>query len=120
MRRIQTVSLIIALLAVPLALVARSYACAPQRCTMMCCLLHKHAGSHMKMDCSGASGASACTMQCNSQKNIDYGLAAPLAPTQLAEGLAIPSPKVARLSLFFSGEIVSAGFTFEPFRPPRA
>src|SRR5579859_7524373 len=95
MRRIQSVSLIIALLAVPLALLARSYACAPQQCTMMCCPPHRHA---IKMNCSGASGALACAMQCNSHKNIDYGLAAPLPSTQIAEGSALPALKVTRLS----------------------
>jgi len=116
MRQIQSVTLIVALLAVPLALVARSCACAPQQCTMTCCLLHKHA---MKMNCSGASGASTCAMQCNSHKNIDYGLASPLAPTQIAERSALPAPKVARLSSFLPRRMASSGFTFEPFKPPR-
>src|SRR5487761_176317 len=114
MRRIQAVSLIIALLAVTLALVARGYGCALQRCTMMCCL------PHTKMNCSGASGAPACKMQCNSHKNIDYGLASPLAPTQLAEGVTLPAPKVARLSSFLPRHMASSGFAFEPFKPPRA
>ncbi|MHB8411538.1 MAG: hypothetical protein ACYDDI_06270 [Candidatus Acidiferrales bacterium] len=120
LRRIQAVSVVVALLAVPLALVARGYACAPRRCTMMCCLRHKHADAHMKMNCAGASGAPACTMQCNSHKNIDYGLASPLAPTQLAEGVTLPVPKVARLSSFLPRHMASSGFAFEPFKPPRA
>ena len=120
MRRIQAVSLVIALLAVPLALVARGYACASQQCTMMCCLPHTHADAHMKMNCSGAGRVPVCAMQCNSHKNVDYGLASPLAPTQLAEGLALPAPKVARLSFFLVRHMASSGITFEPFKPPRA
>ncbi|MGH9866485.1 MAG: hypothetical protein ACRD4H_13840, partial [Candidatus Acidiferrales bacterium] len=79
-RRIQAASLIVALLAVPFALVARAYACAPQECTMMCCLAHKHAGRGMKMNCHGAADASACVMQCSSRQSVDYGLASPLPP----------------------------------------
>jgi len=120
MRRIQAVSLLIALLAVPLALIARGYACVPQQCTMMCCLPHARADAHMKMNCSGAGRAPACTMQCNSHKNVDYGLTAPLAPTQLAEGVALSAPKVSRLSFFLLRHMASSGFTFQPFKPPRA
>ncbi|HVA71759.1 MAG TPA: hypothetical protein VNF02_01510 [Candidatus Limnocylindrales bacterium] len=123
MRRIQAVSVIVALLAVPLALVARGYACAPQNCTMMCCLSSGgHPAHAMNMDCQhSSSGASACMMRCSSRgKAVDYGLASPIAPTQLAEGFAIPALKVARLSLFPLRDMTSAGFTFEPFQPPRA
>ncbi|HEV2222982.1 MAG TPA: hypothetical protein VGR97_12330 [Candidatus Acidoferrales bacterium] len=118
-RRIQSAALILALLAAPLALLSRSYACTASQCTMICCLPHKHA---MNMNCagSGSAGSSACALQCNSNKNIDYGLASPLAPTQLANGLSLPAPTTARLFSFFPRNMASPGFIFEPFKPPRA
>jgi len=120
-RRIQAVSLVIALLAVPLALVARGYACAPQQCTMMCCLAHKHGSHSMNMNCAGrgSAGSSACAMRCSSNKNLDYGLASPLPPTQLSAALAPAAPRTAET--LFSGDYrdVIPGFSRIPFEPPR-
>jgi len=117
-RRIQSVSLILALLAVPLALVARGYACAPQQCTMMCCLAHKHA---MNMNCagSGSAGSSACAMQCSSNKNIDYGLASPLPPTQLSAAFLLPAPRSAEMLFAADYRHAVSGFSRIPFEPPR-
>jgi len=115
-RRIQSLSLILALLAVPLALVARSYACAPQQCTMMCCLAHKRA---MNMNCSGAGGSSTCAMKCNSNKNIDYGLASPLPPTQLSAALLLPAPRSAEMLFAADYRHAVSGFYRIPFEPPR-
>jgi len=117
-RRIQSVALILALLAAPLALLSRSYACSAGQCTMMCCLAHNHSRA-MSMRCH-SDAAAACAMRCDSQKNLDYGLASPLAPTQLANGLSLPVPKTARLFSFFPRHMASPGFTFEPFKPPMA
>ncbi|MHB8413678.1 MAG: hypothetical protein ACYDDI_17290 [Candidatus Acidiferrales bacterium] len=122
MRRIQAASLIIALLAVPLTLVARAYACAPQKCTMMCCLPHGgHAAHAMKMDCQhSASGASACMMRCSSLgKTIDYGLASPIAPTQLSAAPALPAPELARANATAIFPAILNGFPRIPFDPPR-
>jgi len=121
-RRIQSVALVLALLAAPLALLSRSYACTASQCAMMCCPAHKHGGHALNMNCAGrgSAGSSACAMKCNSNKNIDYGFASPLAPTQLANGLSLPAPKTARLFSFFPRHMVSPGFTFEPFKPPMA
>jgi len=120
-RRIQSVALILALLATPLALLSRSYACAPGQCTMMCCLARKHGSHSMNMNCAGhaSAGESSCAMRCNSNKNVDYGLASPLPPTQLSAALALPAPRVAEM--LFSGDYRHAipGFSRLPFEPPR-
>ncbi|MGB6482703.1 MAG: hypothetical protein WBE86_04365 [Candidatus Acidiferrales bacterium] len=116
MRRIKAASLIIALLAVPLALVARAYACAPQECAMACCRGH-HA---MAKDCQhSASGAMSCTMGCNSQATPDYGLAAPLPPFQLSAGLQLPGLNAARAASTIVAVSDFAGFSVPPFQPPR-
>lgn len=117
MRRIQAASLIVALLAAPLALVARGYACAPQECTMACCR-----GRHgMKMDCShSAPGMAMCMMCHNSQATPDYGLAAPIAPFQLAAAAKLPRPEVRRTASVKDAAADSAGYSLPPFQPPRA
>ncbi|HVB35846.1 MAG TPA: hypothetical protein VND42_01300 [Candidatus Acidoferrales bacterium] len=121
MRRTQSVILVIALLAVPLALLARGYACAPHQCAMMCCPAHKGGGHAMNMNCTGrgSAGSSACAMRYNSNKNIDYGLASPLPPTQLSAALSLPAPRTAETS--FRGDYRDAipGFSRIPFEPPR-
>ncbi|HLW44127.1 MAG TPA: hypothetical protein VKS00_06525 [Candidatus Acidoferrales bacterium] len=120
-RRIQSVALILALLAAPLALLSRSYACSASQCAMMCCLAHKHGSHSMNMNCAGrgSAGASTCAMRCSSNKNLDYGLASPLPPTQLSAALAPAVPRVAEM--LFSGDYRDAipGFFRIPFEPPR-
>jgi len=122
MRRIQAVSVIVALLAVPLALVARGYACASQNCTMMCCLSSgRHSAHAMNMDCQhSSSGASACMMRCSSRgKAVDYGLASPIAPTQLSAVSALPAPDLARANATAIFPAMLNGFPRLPFDPPR-
>lgn len=117
MRRIQAASLIVALLAVPLALVARGYACSPQECMMACCR-GRHA---MKMDCSHSGrGMAMCTMCRNSQATPDYGLAAPIAPFQLSAGVQLPGLKATRAISPAAAVSDSAGYFPPPFQPPRS
>jgi hypothetical protein len=120
-RRIQSVALILALLAAPVALLSRSYACSPSQCAMMCCLARKHGSRSMNMNCAGlaSTGVSSCAMRCSSNKNVDYGLASPLPPTQLSPALALPAPQVAEM--LFGGDYRHAvpGFSRIPFEPPR-
>jgi hypothetical protein len=116
-RRIQSLALIFALFAAPLALLSRSYACVASQCTMMCCLPHKHARA-MSMHChSGA--ASACAARCDSQKNLDYGLASPLPPTQLQAAFTLPAPGPAQMFFLSYNPRVTNGFSRIPFEPPR-
>jgi hypothetical protein len=116
-RRIQSAALILALLAAPLALLSRSYACAASQCTMMCCLPHKHARA-MSMHCH-SDAASACAMHCDSQKNLDYGLASPLPPTQLRAAFTVPEPGPAEMVFLAYNPRVANGFSRIPLEPPR-
>lgn len=116
-RRIQSVALIVALLATPLALLSRSYACAANQCTMMCCLSRNHAramSTHCHSDAAGA-----CAMHCDSQKNLDYGLASPLPPTQLQAAFTLPEPGPAEMFFHTDNPYVANGFLRLPFEPPR-
>ncbi|HET6198881.1 MAG TPA: hypothetical protein VFD93_00945 [Candidatus Acidoferrales bacterium] len=116
-RRIQSAALILALLAAPLALLSRSYACAASQCTMMCCLPHKHARA-MSMHCQ-SDAAGACAMHCDSQKNLDYGLASPLPPTQLRAAFTLPAPEPAEMLFLAHNPRVANGFSRIPLEPPR-
>jgi len=117
-RRIQAATLIVALLAVPLALVARAQAGASQECAMACCR-----GRHVaatKMKCGHASkGAQNATCQCT-EHGPDYGLNSPLPPFQLSAGAKLPALRpvqAVRAAMVISD---FAGYLPPPFNPPRA
>lgn len=72
----------------------------------------------MSMHChSGAAGA--CAMHCDSKKNLDYGLASPLPPTQLQAAFALPAPEPAEMLFLAHNPRVANGFSRIPFEPPR-
>jgi hypothetical protein len=85
MRRAQAILVILALLAAPLALLARSAAGSMSGCAGMCCPIHgSHAARvlHEKMLCH--HGEAGHFFECAitpGHHGIDYGLIAPLAPT---------------------------------------
>jgi hypothetical protein len=117
-QRAQSGLLIVALLAVPFALVVRGYCCTQKQCTMLCCL---HSGHSMGSMCNhSSSGASNCGMQCNSQNALDYGLAAPIAPFQLSAGVKLPELKATRAISPVAAVSDFAGFSVPPFQPPRS
>jgi len=89
---------------------------------MMCCLPHGgHAAHAMNMDCQrSSSGASACMMRCGSRgTTIDYGLASPIAPTQLTAAPMLPAPELARANATAIFPAILNGFRRIPFDPPR-
>ncbi|HEV2618051.1 MAG TPA: hypothetical protein VGU63_15750 [Candidatus Acidoferrales bacterium] len=113
-RRIQSIALMFALLAAPLALLSRSYACAPAECNMVCC---RHAHVHaMNMNCHPGSAG---TCICQSKKNLDYGLICPLPPTQLQVAFNLPPSGHERLFFFINSSHTMDGFSRVPFEPPR-
>lgn len=120
MRRIQAATLIVALLAVPLALVARGYAGASQECAMACCRGHHVAA--MKMKCGHAAqgrGAQSAICQCT-EHGPDYGLNCPVPPFQLSVAVKLPAMSFARdvrVAITISD---FAGYFPPPFDPPRA
>jgi hypothetical protein len=133
MRRAQAILVIVALLATPLALLARADDSGMADCNGMCCLTHgghhhsparntapvphpedrdcHHGALGHRMDCSMRSG----------QPRMDYGLLAPFPPAQTSEVTAINPPKVSRYAhSHFSAGNLSAGFLAGPFQPPRS
>ena len=132
MRRVQTILVIVALLATPLALLARAVDPSMPDCNGMCCLPH---GSHhhsparnslpdpSKDDMACHHGAAGHMMECSmssGEERMDYGLLAPFPPAQASALAFVGRPKVSGFgySQFPAGNL-SAGFLAGPFQPPR-
>jgi hypothetical protein len=133
MRRVQAILVIVALLATPLALLARAVDPAMPDCNGMCCLPHGgHHHSPVKNTAPAAPedemachhGAARHIMDCSmrsGQQRMDYGLIAPFPPAQTSVATAIEQPKASRLARSqFPAFKLSAGFLAGPFQPPRS
>ena len=112
MRRAEIILVIVALLATPLALVARGMACESSACTMMCCLphgSHSHQGQPMVCHCQDKSG-----------KHLpDFGLIAPIAPTMIEAFVVVGAPDASRYPVRTYMQSPARGFAPTPFDPPR-
>ncbi|MGA7841547.1 MAG: hypothetical protein WBS17_02840 [Candidatus Acidiferrales bacterium] len=133
MRRVQAILVIVALLATPLALLARAVDPGMPDCDGMCCLPH---GSHHHAPARNSSpqpsngdmachhGAAGHLMDCSMKSDgqrMDYGLSAPFPPAQTSALAFIDRPKVSRFSNSqFPADDLSAGFLAGPFQPPRS
>jgi hypothetical protein len=120
MRRAKAILVIAALLAAPLALLARGVNAGASECNSMCCLPHgHHAAQHKDMECQhGSTGhAFECTM--NSGHHPDYGLIAPIAPAVPSAIAFLAIPDAGRDTLAQFGEISPIGLLSVPLRPPR-
>jgi len=120
MRRAQAILVIVAMLATPLALLARGVNGDASECSSMCCLPHgHHAAQHKQMECHRAEMGHCleCTMK--SGTHSDYGLLAPIVPTMPSAVAFVAIPDVSGDILCLFSEISAAGFVFVPFQPPR-
>ncbi|HXQ26347.1 MAG TPA: hypothetical protein VN822_08085 [Candidatus Acidoferrales bacterium] len=112
MRRLRAIVVILALLATPLALLARGMACEAAACTMCCPMhaSHSHSGQPMACQCSTKSRNSA----------PDFGLIAPITPTRPAPRVTVFGPEVNRQLLSSYAQSAVSGFLSAPLQPPRA
>jgi hypothetical protein len=113
MRRIRALAVIIALLATPLALLARGMACEANSTTMMCCAVHgshSHRGQAMACHCATKSGTQA----------PDFGLIAPIAPTKVTSLARFANPEMTGQAFAIYTQSAAPGFFPAPFEPPRA
>jgi hypothetical protein len=133
MRRVQAILVIVALLATPLALLARAVDPDMPDCNGMCCL--PHGGHHHspakntapaspedEMACHHVAGGHIieCSMR-SGQPRMDYGLIAPFPPARTSVVGSIDQPKISRLTRSqFPAVNLSAGFLAGPFQPPRS
>jgi hypothetical protein len=124
MRRVHVILVIVALLATPLALLARAD-CGEAACDCMCSLVQKSLSStnqhsHAEMLCGQAAGQKpACTMNARHQPP-DYGLNTLMAPTAPLSFAVLPPPDAARQTVALQTQPTSSGFLSAPFQPPRS
>src|ERR1700722_10779620 len=120
MRRAQAILVIVALLATPLALLARSAGGSMSGCAGMCCPTHvPHAARvlHEKMLCHHGEFAHVFErMMTSGQPCLDYRLSLPVAPTAPSAIGSVGSPGVSRAVTAPRYEGASSGFLSTPFQ----
>ncbi len=120
MRRAQAILVIVAMLATPLALLARGVNGDASECSSMCCLAHgHHAAQHKQMECDRAETGHCleCTMKSGSHS--DYGLLAPIVPTMPSAVAFVATPDARRHIFSQFREVSATGQLSVPFQPPR-
>jgi hypothetical protein len=120
MRRAQAILVIVAMLATPLALLARGVSSEASECSSMCCLSHgHHAAQHKAMECD--HGATGHVFECSmtSSRHTAYGLIAPIVPTVPSAVAFLAIPDNGREILAQFGELSAAGLVSVLFQPPR-
>jgi len=118
MLRFPVYLVLLALLATPLALLARGIACNPSECDCMALCARQAATQNMHL-CGATKRAPMCGTH-RGNHALDYGFIAPMAPTA-----PLSHPRLARPAI--SNEFVAqyvqssvAGFLSAPFEPPRS
>lgn len=120
MLRLPAYLVVVALLATPLALLARGIACDPSACDCMS-MCARQAGAHDQHLCGGAMHATA--PMCGTHRGnhaLDYGFIAPLAPTAPLPRIQLAKPNASIEGVTRYAQSAIAGFLSAPFEPPRS
>jgi hypothetical protein len=122
MRRFHAILVMIALLASPLALLARSTPDDPNMCCGTYCPMRgAHGSQHGKIICgllSATARSCGCTMRSNQQP--DYGLNTVMAPTMPSALARLNIPVSSRRAAIYYVEFSLSGSDAAPFHPPRS
>lgn len=122
MRRVQAILVMLALLATPMALLARSD-CNQSACDCMCTLVNKTLlahGHHAPLLCGQAAGSlHHCTMN-TKHHPPDYGLSTLMAPTAPLPVAELTASVTAAQVLAPQMLSTPSGFLAAPFEPPRS
>jgi hypothetical protein len=125
MRRARIILVLIALVSSPLALLARSEACA-EACTKSCCVALHHtsngAGSEAATHCHSnhQEPLARCCDEPTSNHALDYGFTILIPLSILPEVASIEPPAISRISVAPKVLISPPTFASAPFEPPRA
>jgi hypothetical protein len=123
MRRAHAILVILALLATPMALLARSD-CNQSACDCMCDLVNRTLlahGHHGPILCGGQAAGSMHHCVMNTKHHPpDYGLNALMAPTAPPPVATLGSLPVAAQLTTSSALAAPSGFFSAPFEPPRS
>ncbi len=116
MRRLQTIALIIALMAAPMALFAGAWecACAPAYCTMACCDHGKCVMQH-QAQCPGSETA----FDCDCMHFPSFAMLAPLTQMILPHPVSMPAVERATPEFPVVALAIPPGFLPSAFHPPR-
>ena len=123
MRRAQAILALIVLVFAPLALVARSNACA-EACTKSCCVaVHHSANSSVPPSghCHGVnqSPTALCCEEPTSNHALDYGFTI-LTPLSILPNVAsVETPTISGAAVSSNPLNAPSGFSSAPFEPPR-
>jgi len=113
MYRARVAVVIVALLAAPLAFVARGMVCQSSAGAVMCCPMHAgHSANGKPVVCH-------CSTK-SSDHLPDFGLIAPIVPTTPERFATIDAPGDARALVSSHSQSSLQGFSLAPFEPPRA
>src|ERR1700733_2272648 len=122
MRRIQAIVALLAILAAPLALIARGNACASS-CAKYCCpLSSQRANSTPKMNCHDQSSSDSkdCCSAPVPNHVLDYGFATPLPRTLLTAAVVVEAPQISHRSISRVKLNESSISVPPPIEPPRS
>ena len=106
MRLAQVIVVVVALVATPLALLARGVAC--DNSPFMCCMLH-----------SQHSQICHCPMK-SGHRALDFGFIAPIAPTHPMPIIKLVVPGEMRQAVAGYAQSLVSVFLSAPFEPPRS
>ncbi|MGH9774629.1 MAG: hypothetical protein ACRD50_06740 [Candidatus Acidiferrales bacterium] len=129
MRRANCILALLALLAAPLALLARNQACEQDDCTMTCCRPHSQThqtrvpdATQTKGHCQHQASDDECCCQMRSAGNHgpNLGIAAPLPPTLPESVHSIPAPPYSRNLGIVRYICAPDGIALDLLKPPRA
>lgn len=113
---------VIALLATPVALLARSTPNDPMQCCGTYCPMRAAQSSqHRKMMCGGmpmSDPTCPCGMRSNHQ--ADYGLSMLMAPTMVSAAARLDAPNSSRRAAALCAEFSLSGSLSDTFHPPRS
>lgn len=131
MRRAEALLIVLALLATPLALLARAQSADGAYCTRNCCPMHgSHAVHHRVSEESASAPGDMCphsksVKQCgcsmrSQPHSTDFGLIAPVVPTTPSALATIFAPDASGRYFVHPSEPFAIGFSSALFEPPRA
>jgi len=124
MRRAQVILALIALVSAPLAVVARSEACA-DACTKSCCVAMHHS-THGSVPASGhchgnnQAPSARCCDEPTSNHALDYGFTILMPLSILPDVAGMEAPAISRAAVASNPLIAPSAFSSAPFEPPRA
>jgi hypothetical protein len=128
--RIQTVLLLVALLATPPELVTGVSAKAKDLCHRVCCSArgvrsaaeHRQARASQERGTSCPRGAAGHFAICvgKSKQKVVYEIVAPLRPAMLSEHPGLPGPQFSSQTSPLRKRFLPTGFLPAPFEPPRS